>query len=213
VLGTAVIPGSGEATVNRSGLGGRLTTLGLAGDEFAIKSHIPVTDPNLFPIIGFQFTASNGAGAFSDDGDQGLGGVMPIQGSMKVCLFGSSGCSYAAANITVPISVVGQGGVAHVTGPVNLTVVGAPWTTGTAAIGANTVMGGTSPPNTGAPLGNSVSLVTPVFISTNVPYFPVLPTFGRLSLHFIPEPGTLLLAGTAIASLVAIGIARSRRTN
>jgi hypothetical protein len=58
-----------------------------------------------------------------------------------------------------------------------------------------------------------VTLVTPVFISTNIPQTPVWgPVFGILKVHFTPEPGTLLLAGAAVASLVALGFARARHT-
>jgi len=214
VLGTAVIPGSGTAAVNRSGAGGRLAALGVVGSEFAIASHlVPVTDPDVFPIAGVQFTAGNDAGDFSGAGGDAFGGVMPIHGVMKLCLFGSGGCSQAIANVTLPLSVVGQGGTATAVGPINLTVKGAPWTTGTAAIGTSTAMGGVSPLSSTATAGGHVSLVTPIFISTNVGSYAVLPTFGILDLDFIPEPGTLLLGGAAIASLVALGIARLRHAN
>ena len=92
----------------------------------------------------------------------------------------------------------------------NVTVIGAPWTTGTAAVGTVTVMGGVSPlSNTGAPSG-LVTLVTPIFISTNIPASAVVPGFGILTLHFVPEPGTLLLLASGVAGLVAFG--RSRRS-
>jgi hypothetical protein len=107
--------------------------------------------------------------------------------------------------------VVGVGGAVTVTGAVNLTVVGAPWTTGTAAIGTITIMGGVSPlSNTAAPSG-AVTLVTPVFISTNIGAFSVVPAFGIMSCHFLPEPGTLVLLGSGVAALAAAGRSRLRR--
>ena len=71
-------------------------------------------------------------------------------------------------------------------------------------------MGGVSPlSNTGAPSG-IVTLVTPVFISTNIGASAVIPGFGILNLHFVPEPGTLMLLGSGIAGLVAFGRSRAR---
>ena len=206
-----MIPGgTGTATVNGSGGAGHLTGLGGPGRTVRIWSFVlPITDPTVFPIAGVQVTAANGAGNFAGFGGAGFGGVMPIVGAAKVCLFGS--CSAAVSNLSVPLTVVGQGGVALVTGAVNLTVIGAPWTTGTAAVGtAFTAMGGVSPlSNTGAPWGN-VTLVTPPFISTNIGASAILPAFGILNLHFVPEPGTLMLLGSGIAGLVAFGRSRVR---
>ena len=210
-LDPVVIPGAGSATVNGSGPAGHLTGLAIPANQFGISGFIlPVTDPAAFPIAGVQVTAANGAGSFAGVGGDGVfGGVMPINGAAKVCLFGS--CSAAVSNLSVPLTVVGQGGVALVTGAVNLTVIGAPWTTGTAAVGtAFTAMGGVSPlSNTGAPSG-VVTLVTPTFISTNIGASAVLPAFGILQLHFVPEPGTLMLLGSGIMGLVAFGRSRVR---
>lgn len=204
-LDPVVLSGSGTALVNGSGGGGTLTALQIPQGVFGVTGFIvPVTDPGAFPIAGIQVTAANDQGNFS-----GSGGVMSINGVTKVCLFGP--CGEAVANLDVPLNNVGAGGTALVTGAVNLTVVGAPWTTGTAAVGATTLMGGKSPSsNTGAASG-TVTLVTPVFISTNIGASSVIPGFAILTLHFVPEPGTLLLVGSGIAGLVAYG--RSRATN
>jgi hypothetical protein len=208
-LSPVPIPGAGTAIVNGSSGGGHLASLALPASPFAVAGFVlPVTDPAAFPIAGIQVTAHNATAAFGGVGGGGLGGTMPIIGSSKVCLFGP--CSAAVSNLNVPLTVVGQGGVALVTGAVNLTVVGAPWTTGTAAVGTITAMGGVSPlSNTGAPSG-AITLVTPIFISTNIGASAVVPGFGILSLHFVPEPGTLMLLGSGIAGLVAFGRSRAR---
>ena len=208
-LAPVVIPGAGTAVVNGSGPGGHLTGLAIPASPFATAGFVlPVTDPAAFPIAGVQVTAHNASGAFGGVGGGGFGGTMPINGAAKVCLFGA--CGAAVSNLSVPLSNVGAGGVAYVTGAVNLTVVGAPWTTGTAAVGTITAMGGVSPlSNTGAPSGN-ITLVSPVFISTNIGASAVIPGFGILSLHFVPEPGTLMLLGSGIAGLVAFGRSRAR---
>lgn len=212
-LAPVVLPGAGSATVNGSNGAGHLSGVDLPAGVFGVEGFIvPVTDPGVFPIAGVQVTAANAAGAFSGNGGSGsFGGAMPVQGTTKVCLYGACGSSVNISNLTVPLTVVGQGGVVTVMGAVNLTVQGAPWTTGTAAIGTLTQMGGVDPlSNTGAPSGN-LTLVTPIFISTNIGAFAVVPAFAILNLHFVPEPGTLVLLGSGIAGLVAVGRSRARK--
>jgi hypothetical protein len=172
-----------------------------------------VTDPAAFPIAGVQVTAMNAAGNFTGDGDDDppLAGSMAILGVAKVCLF--TPCNAGPpANVAVPLSNVGVGGTATVSALVNLTVIGAPWTTGTAAVGTNTQMGlahgpGSLTSSTALP-GGVVQLVTPVFVSTNIGASAVLPVFARATLQFIPEPGTLILLGSGIVGLVAFGRTR-----
>jgi len=51
-----------------------------------------------------------------------------------------------------------------------------------------------------------VQLVTVTKIFTSlVGAFPELPVIGVLNLHFVPEPGTLLLLGFGVAGLAAYG--------
>ncbi len=211
------IPGAGTAIINGSGAAGHLTGLNLGAGAFATTAFVlPVTDPAVAPIRGVEVTGANGVGAFAGIGGAGFGGAMPLLGVAKVCLFGAcnaigtTGSPFPGANIGVPLSVIGAGGAADVGALVNVTVIGAPWTTGTVSVGSVTAMGGVSPlSNTGA-LSGSVTLVTPIFISTNIPSSAIVPSFGFLNLHFIPEPGTLVLFGSGIAGLVVFG--RSRRS-
>jgi len=56
----------------------------------------------------------------------------------------------------------------------------------------------------------AVQLVTPIFVSTNIGASAIVPGFGILNLHFVPEPGTLMLLGSGIAGLVAFGRSRVR---
>jgi hypothetical protein len=198
------VSSTGIAVVNGSGAAGHLTGLAIgAGSFVANQVELPVTDPLLFPIVGMRLTGSNQAGTFSGSGGAGFGGAMALAGVMKLCTYPSP-CSAAVTNLVVPLAV-GAPGTALVTGAVNLTVVGAPWTTGTAVIGTATQMGGVAPlSNTGAPSG-SVTLVTPIFISTNTGALPILPTFGTLTLHFVPEPATLGLLAAGVLGLAAWG--------
>jgi hypothetical protein len=168
---------------------------------------VPITDPAALPIMGIVATAHNAAGDFQES-NGALGGILPILGVAKVCLFGPCTGS-PLANLSVPISVVGGGGSAYASGAVNVTVQGAPWTTGTVAVGASTAMGFAHGPASRAtstlnPSG-TIRLVTPIFISTNIGASSVVPAFGLLTLHFVPEPGTALLLGVGIIGLIATG--------
>jgi len=208
-LSPAQLPGAGTATINGSAGGEHINTLDLPAGVFAISGFVlPVTDPGAAPIKGVQVTAANAAGAFNRNGGN-LGGSMPINGTTKVCLFAA--CTAAVANISVPLNVAGAGGSAFVSAAVNLTVLGAPWTTGTAQIGTITQMGGAAPQSSTGMASGTVSLVTPVFVSTNIGASAVVPVFALLNMHFVPEPGTLVLLGAGIAGLINYGRTRNRK--
>ncbi len=191
--------GGGVAVVNGSTSGGHLTALALPAGAIATAAHrVPITDPAAAPFEEIQLTVSNGPATFAGSGGSGsFGGVMPLVGVAKVCLAGP--CSVAVNNLSIPPNVAGSGGAQVVTAAVNLTVMGAPWTTGTVAIGTATAMGGVSPLSSTA----MASFVTPVFVSTNTP-LTVIPVFAFLSLS-IPEPGTFALLAGGILGLVAWG--------
>jgi len=215
---TISMSGSGVADVNGSSGGGAITALALPAGAFAADHlTVPVTDPTAFPIRGLQLTAANEAGSFARSAGS-FGGPMPLVGGLKLCLFLAttpSPCSGAPANLTIPLTVVGHSAARTLmTGPgvnaVQLTVFGAPWTTGTAAIGTLTEMGGISSlPNTSV-----VNLVTPIFVSTNQASGQLTwKLFGNLSIGLaVPEPGTLALLGGGIAVLLAHGRSRARRS-
>jgi hypothetical protein len=198
------VPVTMETPVNGTLNGSNLASLTIPASVAKVTGNVvPVTDPGAFPIAGIQVTAANGPGNF--------GGVMALNGATKVCLFGP--CSAATANLTVPLSVVGRGATGTkpatvtVNGSVNLTIIGAPWTTGTAEIGTVTTMGTLM---VGA--SNVMSkLVTPIFISTNIGASAVVPGFGLANLNMsVPEPGAAAVLAAAVAGLVGVGVSRRR---
>ena len=200
------ISGAGLATLNSSGGGLHLTRIEVGAGVLSGTALQAVTDPAAFPIMGLQLGAMNAAGTVSETGGGALTGSMGLPGALKVCLFGAGGCGAPVANITVPLTPVGQGGSAAVTGPVNVSVFGAPWTTATASIGTVTVMGFAHGPASGtsstAQPGGTLQLVTPISISTNIGASAVVTSFAFLTLQFVPEPATALLVGGGIAVLV-----------
>jgi len=188
-LPSATLFGLGSADVNPLG-GTHLTQASVSPGIFAgaVADRVPVTDPDVFPIAGFQLTATNGAGVVALGTNGRLSSPLPLQGVMKVCLYGACGASSNIANIDFPLSVVGQGGTYHKAGGTNLTVIGAPWTTGTATLGSVTAqgsaMGPASQASSTAQLGGKLNLVSPIYISTNIAAFAEPPLFARLRLGF-----------------------------
>jgi len=213
-VSTAPITGSGIATVNGSGGGVHVSSLALdAGFVSTAGLVTPITDPAAAPIRGFQLTAANEVGAFAETAMGTLAGVMPLVGVAKICLF--EPCAAAIANLSVPLSVVGSGGVAYVDGAVQLTVTGAPWTTGTVTpvptFSSFTAMGYRNGPAAAASstgqASAAIQLVTPIIFRTNVGLF-ATPAAAVLTLHFVPEPVTLTLLGGGLAALAIAGRSR-----
>ena len=212
-LPTITAVGSGSATLNAGPP--VLSSVGLAGGTFAVAETIPVTDP-ADPFSGIKATFKNGAGSFN------LGGKMPVQGTAFLCLIG--GCAGALANITVPFTMNGTRGVGLGGAPIFLfnkadaigvTVNGAPWVATTAKVGTITLMGFVHGPASGGAAtaqaaSGVVQLVTPTLISTTIGAVAVMPAFGVLNLHFVPEPGTLLLLASGVVGLAVAGLRRRR---
>ncbi len=162
-------------------------------------------------------SVSNGPGAFYNLSNHysNFAGVMPLNGIGVACLF--SPCSaFPSANLVVPLTPVGQGGTAAVTGVVNITGIGAPWFKGTVTVGTATAMGFQHGPasatlSSAAQISGVVSLVSPVFISTSLDAFPLVPAFARFTVQFIPEPRTLLLVGSGVMGLAVIRRRRMKK--
>jgi hypothetical protein len=228
--------GSGVVTVNGSGGGDHLTTLTYQSGVTATQTVIvPITDPVAgMTVVSLRATAITvGAGTLSPISGGGAltSNIMPVQGTVLVCIL-MKGCG---SNLPVPLTVNGTAGVgiggAAITisgysqGGLRLSVTGNPWTIGTAAVtGIPTANGGFSTStrkgfahgpasntsSTAQPSG-VVQLVTPVIVNTTISGSETLALFGTLTLHFIPEPGTMLLLGSGVAGLALLGRRRMRK--
>jgi len=205
--------GAGVAVVNGSGGGGSLATLSMPALAIqTVGQNLSVNDPLVFPLRGLGLTVSNQAGTF-------MGGqaIIPLMGVAKICLYDPCSAS-PVTNLSVPLSVVGQGGTVTVMGAINLTIVGAPWTTGTASLfgaGGTPITrmgsrhGAVSGMTSTAAASGQLNLVTPIFISMNLSQQTIF-TFARLSLHFVPEPATFGLVAAGLAGLAVVGRRRLR---
>jgi hypothetical protein len=210
------VAGTGVAIVNGSGGLGALMSLELpAGMIATAGAAVDITDSAASPLEGILLTAANGAGNFAIGAGGHLGGVMPLPGRERVCVFAN--CDAAPpANIVVPLTPVGAGGFGYSVGAINITVAGAPWTTGTAtAVGLGTTMltgyahGPASATGSTAQVGGSLQLITPFTIASSIQADGPTTGFAFLTLRFVPEPASALLVAGGLVVLARWGRSRS----
>ena len=167
--------------------------------------------------------------------------VLPIRGLSKVCLLSTTCTNFLPLQLTqhTPMSGikgVGIGGFLTIgggTNPIRISIEAAPWTIKTATridqittpmttMGVKvfinvTGMGFAHDPSSGttqtAQPSGVVQLISPMQIVTNLTAGSnaKLSQFSTLRIHFIPEPGMLLLLGSGVAGLVMLGRHRMRK--
>jgi hypothetical protein len=233
-LDTIRIEGSGVSTVNNSGGGNHLNTLRLAGGITG-SGTAPVTDPDTTGTIDeIQIRATLGTGTLS-----GISGAPPlnppaalgIKGFTRVCLFtGCSSFGFLPLNNTTNNGAtgIGIGGLLTLgnNGAVRISIIANPWTLGSAS-GINQTKDGGFLTRTetgfvhGASSNNSstatpsgvIQLISPQQVTTSgiAGNSTQLTLFTTLTLHFVPEPGLLLLIGSGVVGLGLLGRSRIKK--
>jgi hypothetical protein len=167
--------------------------------------------------------------------------VLPVNGIAKVCLLSTQCTNFLPLALTQHVATsmakgVGIGGLLTIgggTNPIRISIEAAPWTIKTATrideittpmtvngdkTFTNVVRSGfahdpsSTTTNTAQPSG-VVQLISPMQVVTNLTAgsSAKLSLFGTIRLHFIPEPGMLMLLGAGVAGLVLLGRSRMRK--
>jgi hypothetical protein len=216
--GAPVGTATGMASVNGSGGGAHLASLALSAGLVATTSTSTPATPTLFTKL--IVSVSNASGSFTAGG-AGLAGVLPLPGNVRLCLLLA-----CAVFVDLPLTESGTRGVGVGGSPISVTVLGvnvalqgASWSTGvvSAVSGSTPVFasgfahGPLSLTSSTAQPGGEVQLVTPIAVSTSDSGGPIadLALFGRLTVHFVPEPGNGLALALGAAAVFALG--RRRR--
>jgi hypothetical protein len=164
---------------------------------------------------------------------------LPVAGLARFCVISTECGSFLPLLLTRHTGAtgthgVGIGGILTIggTSPVRISIEAAPWTikTGTSIDQITTPVGGTvkkyvnvtrkgfahgpgtNTTSTASP-GGVVQLITPMQVVTNQTTLSnqKIALFGILTIHFIPEPGMLLLLGSGVAGLALLGRHRMRK--
>ena len=223
--------GSGVATVNGSGGGGLINTLRIDGGILG-SSFNPVTDPDtsgVISTIGAIGTPSGlGSGTLKNLTSPPLtGNVLTINGFSRLCLLESNcGIVLDLPWVVDASNRIGVGGLltAGRFGDLRISIEAGPWTIGS-GMGINQTQKGNFKNVTAtgfahgagsgaASTANSsmIQLISPMQVTTiNAGDNNELQSlFSILTLHFIPEPGFLLLLGAGVVGLGVLGRNRMR---
>jgi len=219
------VPGSGTAQVTDDG-SAHLLSLTLPGGTFGPSTVTRYVLPTFVTMVNsFRLTlAGNLTGSFGGiSGGPPGGGPMGLSGMAKICMGFAGGCP---GFIPLPLTPTtggagfGIGGTRTVTGAVDVTMQHAPWTIGQPVLTLHTpnstfsvptlpggfAHGPASLTSSTAQAGGVVQLVTVSKAFTSLSgAFPERPLIGVLTLHFVPEPGTLLLLFSGVAVLGVYG--------
>jgi hypothetical protein len=212
----ATFPGIGATGAATSDLSASLS----AGAAFNGAFTTTIATSAAPPLTVVQVIVTNSASAtFIGASPEKVGGSLAIEGAANV--YGVGGFPGGGAPLlAVPLELGTPNTLAKSAGGVAITVIGGPWTAGTAVVtgvptttpgsqrnenGTATAMGdnGITPGGTG-----TLVLVALVKMITHIAGN--LPAFGVLTLEYVPEPSQALLVGAGVAVLAALGRGRRR---
>ena len=239
-LGTGpktIFIGSGVATVNNSTGYGHLNVF-VAFDDITGQQSNPVTDPEVTVdgIISIRATLTGGGGTL---GNISGGGPLnpdkfPAHGFSKVCLYDPN--CLPGGFLPLPLNEhktlsttigIGVGGLQTIggAGMIRVSILNNPYTLGVASALDQTDNGGFTvrsvsgfahgpaslTSSTAKPSG-MVQFVAASQLSTNLTAgsAELQSLLNVLRIHFIPEPGMLLLLGSGVVGLVLLGRKRMR---
>jgi hypothetical protein len=230
VVPALVVPGAGTAQLVDDG-SFHLLSFGLAGGTFGPASlSVPLTNNSTLDSVRMTGVA-NLAGSFGGiSGGPPGGGPMGLSGLAKFCGLGFATCNQNS--VPMPLTPTaggagfGIGGTATSTGPVRITMRNAPWALGQPVVTLHTPGSTFSTPtlpggfahgpasltsSTAQPSG-ALQLVTVTKVYSSLTgAFPEMELHGVLTLHFVPEPGTLVLLATGVAAFSFYGRGKRRR--
>jgi hypothetical protein len=237
-LPPAVITGTGIAIANGGGAGGHLDSLKLLGGGINGNVVVPVTDPVVTQggIVSIRATGTLGtgtlapvSGALQNTSLQLTDSTLPVYGSAHLCLV-YAGCN--SGQLEVPFTANGTRGfgiggliTAGGAGSIRVSVLAAPWTVKVASALNRTDNGAISTPSVHGFAHGPASLTSSTALTSGVVQFvtplqvttaglpgnnDLIALLGHLRLHFVPEPGMLLLLASGVGALVLLGRQRRR---
>jgi hypothetical protein len=228
--------GSGVATVNDSSGGAHLSTLRVAGGITG-SVVIPLTDPEVTGTMKSIRVDPARLGTGTLTGISGAPPIappaaIPLPGVMRVCIFQPDCAYFLPMELTLNNGKTGMGVGGLLTvggnGSVRISIEAAPWTLATVSglnqtagggfktltrvgfvHGPASATGGASGSSTAAPSG-VIQLIAPQQVRMHgvTGNGSWIATFTTLTLHFIPEPGLLLLIGSGVVGLGLLGRSR-----